>query len=199
MATSVFDRNPALATASILGIAAPVFASGFQFALSHLAIPPLLGQPQSFSTPVFAHIYRAGALVAVPLSVLGLAGSSAAAYLSHGYPVTPYDAAAKGRLMSPRTAWVSAALLCASIPVFTALFMKGDIDPLLERADGFAAAAAAARVGVGKQVASASASVADDELVRGWLASWRRLNFVRSGMMGTAACFAAYAIFTAAV
>lgn len=192
MATSVFDRNPALATTSILGIAAPVFASGFQFALSHLAIPPLLSQPQSFSTPVFAHIYRAGALVAVPLSVLGLAGSSAAAYLSHGYPVTPYDAAAKGRLMSPRTAWVSAALLCASIPVFTALFMKGDIDPLLERADGFAA-----RGGVGKQVASASA--ADDELVRGWLASWRRLNFVRSGIMGTAACFAAYAIFTAAV
>ena len=194
MATSVFDRSPALATASILGITAPVFASGLQFALSHLAIPPLLNQPQSFATPVFAHIYRAGALVAVPLSVLGLAGSSAAAYLSHGYPVTPYDTAAKGRLMSPRTAWVSAALLCASIPVFTGLFMKGDIDPLLERADRFATAGAR---GVGKQ--AVATTPADDALVRGWLASWRRLNFVRSGIMGTAACFAAYAIFTAAV
>ncbi|KAH7026075.1 uncharacterized protein B0I36DRAFT_153551 [Microdochium trichocladiopsis] len=187
MTSSVYDRSPALAAASLVGIAAPTFGAGFQFALSHLAIPPLLGKPQSFTTPVFAHIYRAGALVAVPLSALGFASASAAAYLSHGYPVTPYDSGSQDRLLSPRAAWIAAAVACISIPIFTAVFMAGDIKPLLQRADQFAAGTRA----------SDTVTAADDQLVQGWLKSWRKFNFMRSSIMGTAAAFAAYAIFTA--
>ncbi|KXJ90824.1 hypothetical protein Micbo1qcDRAFT_195695 [Microdochium bolleyi] len=182
---SALDRNPTLAAAQLVGLSAPVFLAGAQVGLSQLAIPPLLNTPQSYSTPAFAHIYRAGARLAVPLSLVGLLSSSLAAYLSHGYPYTPYTTA----LVSQRTAWAAAALACAGVPIFTRLVMTSDIKPLLERADGFAS---------GARTTEKHVTPADDAKVQGWLRSWRRLNLVRAGIMAVAATFAGYAIVTQA-
>ncbi|KAJ1326396.1 Anthrone oxygenase [Microdochium nivale] len=194
---SAIERNPALAGAQLIGLAAPTFLAGAQVALSYLSIPPLLDKPQSFSTPAFAHIYRNGAKMAIPLSAVGLLSSSLAAYLSHGYPSTPFSTA----LLPQRAAWVCAAIACAAVPVFTQLVMAGDIAPLLERADAFAGATATAggaskKTKEQQQQKQAAPSADDDAKVREWLMSWRRLNLVRASIMGAAASFAGYAIVT---
>lgn len=180
--TSTLDSNPLLAAAQIAGFTAPVFMAGYQVGLSQLAIPPLLTQTQQISTPIFAHVFRAGATVAVPLSVLGFLGSALAAYSAPTVPLFPNTA-----LVSQRTLWTVAAGLCLAVPIYTKFVMvEGIINPLLERADGFAAGTRTA----------AMVEKGDEEKVKVWLRAWARCNYIRSGIFGSAAALAAYAIIT---
>jgi hypothetical protein len=63
-----------------IGITSAIFVSGFSFGTSYLALPPLYSQAASISTPVFSHVYHAGALVAAPCAIISTVASGYIAY-----------------------------------------------------------------------------------------------------------------------
>ncbi|CAK3928674.1 Hypothetical predicted protein [Lecanosticta acicola] len=59
--------------------AAAIFQAGYGFAFSQNTVPQLYDERPHHSTPIFARIFKAGAYVAVPMSLLSAASST---YLS---------------------------------------------------------------------------------------------------------------------
>lgn len=64
----------------LAGITPAIFVSGFSFATSYLTLPPLYKQTASISTPIFSHVYFAGAFVAAPSALVSTAAFSYIAY-----------------------------------------------------------------------------------------------------------------------
>ena len=63
-----------------VGITSAIFVSGFSFSASYLALPPLYSQAASINTPIFSHIYHAGAFVAAPCAIISTIASGYVAY-----------------------------------------------------------------------------------------------------------------------
>ena len=132
------------------------------FTTSSLVIPALFGLPINESTRIFADLYHNGKGVQIPLTVGSSFAYALAAYL------TP----------EKRTELGVAGLLCIGTMAFTAAFMFGGIDELLN-----------IRGMDGSQIQRVQKST-----VNGLLESWRQQNFVRAALSFAGGMLGLYAV-----
>lgn len=110
------DAPTLLTAAKLTSITLSLLTSGYGLFASQNILPRLLSESPRVSTPLFAHIFRAGGIFVVPLSMTSTAAS---AYLAYALPLE-------------RNAWGAAALAALATMPWTGLVMLPGITRLIE-------------------------------------------------------------------
>ncbi|KAF2095568.1 DUF1772-domain-containing protein [Rhizodiscina lignyota] len=157
--------STAVRTSQALGFTAALFAAGYGFCASHLAVPRLYSLKPSVSTPMFKTVFYDGAVIIVPSALLASAGNAYAAYGS--------------ALPEAQRLYIAAALLSIAPLVWTQLVMIKGINRLN---------------GIADSSEVEQEKVQSSEVV-GLLKTWSVQNYVRSALYTTGGIIGIFASF----